>query len=278
MRFLWALLLLKSYDTENNMAGTCHCDEKTFRKWTSWFFILELSDRSGEVVSTKIQLTDDIYNRLSLILSLFCFNYLFIYFLSSSNKIIWENRYVDDIGNDCLASVDGTDFALAWGASDKRLSCYKFYGKPGLRYEVALCLCTGDIVWTSGPHTPGTVNDLQIFRFGLKYQLGYGERIEADDGYIGECSTYCKCPNGPDHLKDRELMNRLHRSRHETVNQRFKMFGCMKKYFRHDVKKHGQCFECVVLLTQLSINEGPGLFHIEYDDLLDDFTANLIFG
>ena len=52
----------------------------------------------------------------------------------------------------------------------------------------------------------------------------------------------------------------------------------MKKHFRHDVKKHGQCFECVVLLTQLSINEGPGLFHIEYDDLLDDFTANLIFG
>ena len=57
-----------------------------------------------------------------------------------------------------------------------------------------------------------------------------------------------------------------------------KYVGCMKKHFRHDVKKHGQCFECVVLLTQLSINEGPGLFHIEYDDLLDDFTANLIFG
>ena len=32
------------------------------------------------------------------------------------------------------------------------------------------------------------------------------------------------------------------------------------------------------LLTQLSINEGPGLFRIVYDDLLDDFTANLIFG
>ena len=68
---------------------------------------------------------------------------------------------------------------------------------------MALCLHTGDIVWTSGPHTPGTVHDMQIFRFGLKYQLGYGERIEADDGYIGECPTYCKCPNRPDHLQDR---------------------------------------------------------------------------
>ena len=79
MHFLWALLLLKSYDTENNMAGTCHCDEKTFRKW-AWFFILELSDRSGEVVSTKIQLTDDIYNHLSLSHSFFILFLLFIYF------------------------------------------------------------------------------------------------------------------------------------------------------------------------------------------------------
>ena len=52
-------------------------------------------------------------------------------------------------------------------------------------------------------HTPGTVNDLQIFHFGLKYQLDYGERVETDDGYIGESPTHCKCPNRPDHLQDR---------------------------------------------------------------------------
>ena len=61
-------------------------------------------------------------------------------------------------------------------------------------------------------------------------------------------------------------MNRLHRSRHETVNQQFKTLWCMKKHIRHGIKKHGQCFECVALLTQSSMNEGPGLFQVEYDD------------
>ena len=28
-------------------------------------------------------------------------------------KIIWENRFKKDIGNDCLISVDGTDFWVA---------------------------------------------------------------------------------------------------------------------------------------------------------------------
>ena len=30
MRFLWALLLLKQYDVENNLAAECGCDKKTF--------------------------------------------------------------------------------------------------------------------------------------------------------------------------------------------------------------------------------------------------------
>ena len=48
--FLWALSLLKTYDTEANMASNCGVDEKTFRKW-AWFFIQELSFRIGDIVS-----------------------------------------------------------------------------------------------------------------------------------------------------------------------------------------------------------------------------------
>ena len=73
-------------------------------------------------------------------------------------------------------------------------------------------------------------------------------------------------------------MNQLHRSRHETVSKQFKDFECMKKHFCHDIKKYGQWFICVDLLVQLSINEGQGLFQIEYNDLLNNFTANLILG
>ena len=53
IRFLWALSLLKSYNTENNMSGDCGCDEKTFRYWC-WLIIQELADRVPEIVSTLI--------------------------------------------------------------------------------------------------------------------------------------------------------------------------------------------------------------------------------
>ena len=103
-----------------------------------------------------------------------------------------ENRYVNDIGNDCLASVDGTDFQMGWGAKYKRFCCHKFYKKPGLRYEVAVCLRTSDIVWISGPHFPGLHNDIEIFRMGLIHILDDGERMEADMGYRGEHPVYIK--------------------------------------------------------------------------------------
>ena len=199
--------------------------------------------------------------------------HLLSFFLSFSLQIVWENRYVNDIGNDCLVSVDGTDFPLAWGSNHKRLSCYKFKGKPGLRYEVAVCLRTSDIVWTSGPHFPGLYNDLQIFREALIHMVDDGERVEADKGYVGDHPWYVKIPDGVNEKKDRTLLDSRQRSRHETVNNRFKRFGCMRTKFRHSVEKHGDCFNCVAILTQLSIDQGLGLFPTAYNDTLTDETA-----
>ena len=116
-------------------------------------------------------------------------------------------------------------------------------------------------MWTSGPHAPRIINELQIFRFRLKHQLDYCERVEADDGYIGECPMCCKCPNGPDHLQDQELMNQLGYIEANNM-KRFKTFGCIKKHFCHDIKEHGQCFGCLALFVQSSINEGPDCFKL----------------
>ena len=184
---------------------------------------------------------------------------------------MWENRYVNDIGNDCLASVDGTDFQLAWGAKYKRFVCHKFKKKPGLRYEVAVCLRTSDIVWINGPHYPGTHNDIAIFQSALIHLLDDGERLEADRGYIGEHPTYIKMPTGIDQNEDRQWLDQRHRNRHETVNKRFKVFNCMNSKFRHSMEKHGDCFNCVATLTQLSMDHGGvGLFPVVYDDTVDD--------
>ena len=68
---------------------------------------------------------------------------------------------------------------------EKKWYSYKFR-RSGLRYEVALSILGGDICWICGPWPPGLYNDLDVFREALATYLEPGERVEADDGYIGE--------------------------------------------------------------------------------------------
>jgi hypothetical protein len=50
VHFLWALLFLQCYDTNERNAAMCGCDEKTFRKW-SWFYLEAIADLDQDVVS-----------------------------------------------------------------------------------------------------------------------------------------------------------------------------------------------------------------------------------
>lgn len=190
------------------------------------------------------------------------------------------------MGNDCLVSVDGTDCPIQrrwchlngkkqW---DKRFYTHKFHAH-GLRYEVALSLLTSSIVWISGPYMPGVYNDVMIFRDGLIHQLEEGERVEADDGYIGECPRFCKCPGGFHGRLDQERMRGRVRMRHETVNKRLKQFACLTKKFRHSAEKHSACFRGAAILTQLAIEGGEELFDVrEYDDALSDLQVEQLYG
>ena len=81
-------------------------------------------------------------------------------------------------------SVDGTDFRInepqpfspAWYS-------HKFKG-AGVRYEVAICLQTGDVIWLNGPFPCGTYSDRVIARYeGLDDALDDGEMYVADGGY-----------------------------------------------------------------------------------------------
>jgi len=60
----------------------------------------------------------------------------------------------------------------------------KFNG-PGLRYEIGMCIATGNFVWINGPFA-AAYSDLQIFRNDLMLELGVGEKAVADQGYNGE--------------------------------------------------------------------------------------------
>ena len=55
----------------------------------------------------------------------------------------------------CKVTVDGTDFRIQEPIPfNPKWYSYKFKG-PGLRYEVAICIKTGWIVWVNGPFPAG---------------------------------------------------------------------------------------------------------------------------
>ena len=142
---------------------------------------------------------------------------------------------------------------------------HKFKG-PGVRYELAVAIQTGYIVWTNGPFRAGKFADLTIFRAGLKRLLmqNPGEQVEADKAYRGE-PALIDVPNEMTggSRKQRKAKD-IVRTRHETCNRRFKQFNCFKQVFRHDLTLHKQCFEAVVVLTQLMIENGHPLFQVRY--------------
>lgn len=150
---------------------------------------------------------------------------------------------------------------------------HKFNG-PGVRYEIAVCILTGWIVWLNGPYPCGDWPDINIFRAALKHELGHGERAEADDGYIGEYPATIRIPASEDDFVDPvfERMRGRVRKRQESVNRRFKHWKCLKEVFHHSddyAVKQSDCFRAVCVITQLEIENGHPLFQADYDDSLE---------
>ena len=98
-------------------------------------------------------------------------------------------------------TVDGTDFRIPERGRD--WFSHKFR-KSAVCYEVACSILGNFICWILGPHQPGLENDLEIFRGGLLTYLEDFERVEADDGYIGEAPMYVSCPSMVPMLPERK--------------------------------------------------------------------------
>lgn len=157
------------------------------------------------------------------------------------------------------------------GSPDPRYYSYK-YKAAGLRYLVAVSICSSDIVYLAGPYLPGMYNDLMIFRMcGIKDELEQREKVEADDGYSGDHPGYCICPKGYATRTDQKKLTGRVRMRHEHINERMKNFQCLSLRFRHSVEQHSACFRAVAVLTQLAIESGKPMIDMrEYDDRLSD--------
>jgi hypothetical protein len=175
-------------------------------------------------------------------------------------QIKWKSRHSGSTGNVCLVTVDGTDFRIPEPSPFWTGWFSHKFKAAGLRYEIAICIKTGYIVWVNGPFPCGSFPDIKIFRSALKYKLRAGEKVEADNGYRGE-PLHVSLPG--------DIESELHkkaevaaRARHETVNKRFKQFKCLKDVFRHDISKHAAVFRAVAVLTQLSMENGDPAFQV----------------
>ena len=177
--------------------------------------------------------------------------------------------------------MDGTDFRIQQVLPfSTTWNSHKFKG-PGVRYEVGIAIQTGWIVWTAGPYR-AHVPDTEIFRSELKAQLlkTSGERVEADADYGGEHGLVDLPDDMIGSSRTQKKAKSIVRSRHETCNKRFKQFNCLKQVLRHELFRHKYCFEAVVVLTQLMIQNGYPLFEVKYKTRLyptfDWFDVNII--
>ena len=189
-----------------------------------------------------------------------------IYFV----KIVFESRKDSGSLNDCLISVDGTDVRIPQqgpAIPGNPFSSFKFKGKCGLRYEIGVDILAGNIVWIEGPCAAGKYVDVEIFRRGLAHWLDKNERVEADDGYIGEAPQKVKCPGCAANPTENQGMQNRVRSRHESMNGRFKSWEILKSMYRHDLLEHGNVFRAIAVVTQISIDEGERLFEVNYSDV-----------
>ena len=146
--------------------------------------------------------------------------------------------------------MDATDFQRS--ETGKDWFSYKFR-RSGLRYEIALSILGGDICWICGPWLPGVYNDLSIFPEALITWLAPNERVEADDGYVGEAPMKVKCPGSITVSEEREKLVRRVRNRRETINKRFKQWGILNQVYCHDLIHHRNVFTAICVLSQLAI-------------------------
>ena len=77
----------------------------------------------------------------------------------SARQIVFESRLdaAHDVGNDCLMSIDGTDFRVEQQGPEVRgnpFDSHKFAGQSALRYELDVDILMGNLVLVAGPTPP----------------------------------------------------------------------------------------------------------------------------
>jgi hypothetical protein len=141
------------------------------------------------------------------------------------------------------------------------LSEWEYYSgkkqRHTLKYELAVHIETGDIVWMNGPF-PGSMHDLTIARSGFVHQLLQNEQALGDKAYIG-CDHFiapCKPPRTPEQHRFNAILHRR-RALIEQVNKRIKHYNVFRHDWRHDLSLHGIAFRVVVNIVAMCLMIQP---------------------
>ncbi len=170
-----------------------------------------------------------------------------------------------DVGNGCLMTINGTNYRiLQKGAARKgnAFGSFKYAGKSALRYKLGVDILARNLIWVSGPYPAGKYTGIAIFNSVLANYLKPGERVEADNGYVGRPDKI-KCPNNDCNPAENRVMQGIARSRHETLNGWLKVWGILGNVYRHDIRDHGTVFYVCAVITQLAVANGEPLFEVE---------------
>lgn len=153
-----------------------------------------------------------------------------------------------------MMTVDGTHCRIVEPTPfDKKWYSHKFHG-PGVRYEIAVWIHSGYILWVNGPYHCGLYPDIKIFNGTLKNRLLPGEKVLADRGYTSNSCVY--------RIPKSEGLSASLLARHESLNRRLKNFNVLSSRFRHNVSLHSYCFHAIANLTQLMIEDCEPLFEV----------------
>lgn len=106
---------------------------------------------------------------------------------------------------------------------------HNFHG-PCVRYEVSVCIGSGNILWVNGRYHYVLYPYIKIFNENLKNHLKPGEKFLADRGYTSSSCAY--------RIPKFEGSSGSFLASHESLNCRFKNFNVLSTIFRHNGSLH----------------------------------------
>ena len=163
-------------------------------------------------------------------------------------------------GDKALITVDCTDcdveeihpFSAVYWSHKSNHAAFK--------YEVAVSICGGDIVWVSGPW-PAAMRDKLIFSMHLEKHLGKHEKSEMDNGYSK--TDKAMIPGAAESFLHKKQKSQA-RGRQENFNGRLKVFCILKHKFRgSNPDKHYIAFNAVAILVQLGQENGERMYDVQ---------------